>query len=37
VTAEHRAESRASWNRRDVMLSGLVVLLIIAVYLYFRG
>ena len=37
LTDEHRSESRASWNRWDVMLSGLVVLLIVAVYLYFRG
>jgi len=37
VTAEHRAESRSTWTRRDVMLSGAVLLLILAVYLYFRG
>jgi SSS family solute:Na+ symporter len=37
VTAEHRQESRASWTRGDVLLSGLVLVLILAVYLYFRG
>jgi len=37
VTDEHRQESRASWNRWDVILSGLVLVCILAVYLYFRG
>ena len=37
ITDEHREESRSSWTRWDVMASVLVVLLIIAVYLYFRG
>ena len=37
VTDEHRAESRASWNRWDLILSGLVIVAIISVYLYFRG
>ncbi len=37
VTAEHRAASRASWNRMDVAHSSVVLLLIPAAYLYFRG
>ena len=37
VAVEDRAKSRASWSRRDVVLSVVVVLLIICVYLYFRG
>ena len=37
VTAEDRAQSRGSWNRRDVIGSGVVLLLILAAYLYFRG
>jgi SSS family solute:Na+ symporter len=37
VTAEHRQESRASWTRWDVVASGVVLLLILAAYLYFRG
>jgi SSS family solute:Na+ symporter len=37
VTAEHRAESRSSWSWREVVASGLVLLLILAAYLYFRG
>ncbi len=37
VTAEHRAESRASWSRSEVVASALVLLLILAAYLYFRG
>jgi solute:Na+ symporter, SSS family len=37
VTAQHRAESRASWTRQEVLLSGTVLLLILAAYLYFRG
>ena len=37
VTDEHRAESRGSWDRRDVIFSGLVVVLIAMAYLYFRG
>jgi len=36
-TAEHRAVSRASWAGRDVAASGLVLLLILLAYLYFRG
>jgi SSS family solute:Na+ symporter len=37
VTAEHRKETRASWQARDVVASAVVLLLILAVYLYFRG
>lgn len=37
VTAEHRAESRRSWGRGDVVSSGVVLLLILAAYLYFNG
>jgi len=37
VTEEHRAESRASWGRTDVIASGVVLLLILAAYLYFNG
>jgi SSS family solute:Na+ symporter len=37
VTDEHRRESRASWNRGDVIASGVVLLLILAAYLYFNG
>jgi SSS family solute:Na+ symporter len=37
VTAQHREESRASWTRWDVIASGVVLLLILAAYLYFRG
>ena len=37
VTAEHRMESRASWNRWDVINSGIILFLILLAYLYFRG
>ena len=37
VTPEQRRESRASWNRGDVIASAVVLLLIFAAYLYFRG
>ena len=37
VTEEHRKESRASWQWRDVVTSGIVLALILAAYLYFRG
>jgi SSS family solute:Na+ symporter len=37
VTADQRAASRSSWNRTDVILSGVVLLLILTVYLYFNG
>jgi len=37
VTAEHRKESRASWQARDVISSAVVLALILAAYLYFTG
>jgi solute:Na+ symporter, SSS family len=37
VTSEQRRESRRSWNRWDVINSGVVLLLIAAAYLYFNG
>jgi SSS family solute:Na+ symporter len=37
ITAEHRRESRASWDRREVIASAAVLLLILAAYIYFSG
>jgi SSS family solute:Na+ symporter len=37
VTTEDRALSRASWSAREVIASGVVLLLILAAYLFFRG
>ncbi|MBE3111329.1 MAG: sodium/solute symporter [Acidobacteria bacterium] len=37
VTDEHKAESRSSWSRTEVFASVVVVLLIVAAYLYFNG
>lgn len=37
LSAEDRAETRASWNWKDVVLSVLMVALIIAIYTYFTG
>lgn len=37
VTAEHRRESRLSWNHWDVISSGIVLSLILVAYLYFTG
>jgi len=37
VTAEHKKESRASWQARDVIGSVIVLALILAAYLYFTG
>jgi SSS family solute:Na+ symporter len=37
VTTEQRQQSRTTWNRRDVIVSAFVLLLILAAYLYFRG
>src|SRR5881397_749471 len=37
VTPEQRQQSRASWTRNDVLASAVVLLLIVAAYLYFRG
>jgi len=37
ISAEDRRTSRSSWNRWDVINSGVVLLLILAAYLSFRG
>lgn len=37
VTDEHRKESRASWSTGDVVASVIVLVMILAAYLYFRG
>ena len=37
VTVEDRAQSRGSWDRWEVLASGVVLLLILVAYLYFRG
>ena len=37
VTAEHKAETRASWNQWDVINTGIVLALILAAYVYFSG
>ena len=37
VTPEQRRDSLASWTRADVIASVMVLLLILAAYLYFRG
>jgi len=37
LSPQDRAETRASWNMKDVVLSVLLVLLIIAIYMYFTG
>jgi SSS family solute:Na+ symporter len=37
VTPEQRQQSRASWSQGDVIASAVVLVLIIAAYLYFRG
>jgi SSS family solute:Na+ symporter len=37
VTAEQRAATRASWNRWDVINTSIVLVLILAVYIYFNG
>ncbi|HEK85610.1 MAG TPA: Na+/glucose cotransporter [Candidatus Aminicenantes bacterium] len=37
VTEEQRRATRSSWDARDVVASVIVVLLIIAIYLYFTG
>ena len=36
-TDEQKAESRASWGRRDVLGSAAVLVMILMAYLYFRG
>jgi SSS family solute:Na+ symporter len=37
MSEDHRAETRASWNKWDVISSGIVLLLILMAYLYFTG
>jgi solute:Na+ symporter, SSS family len=37
VTMEDRAQSRASWSGRELIASVVVLVLILAAYLYFRG
>jgi SSS family solute:Na+ symporter len=37
ATSEHRAETRASWDVRDLAGSALVLVAILIAYLYFRG
>ena len=37
MTDSDRAESRSSWNFYDVAASVLVIVLIVAAYLYFTG
>ena len=37
ITAEDRAQTRASWTWREVAGSGLVLVCILGAYLYFRG
>lgn len=37
VTEEHKKESRASWNKIDVITSAIVVALILCAYIYFTG
>jgi solute:Na+ symporter, SSS family len=37
VTEEHRRETRASWNRADVISSVFVLALILMAYIYFSG
>jgi len=37
ISDAHRQESRSSWNWLDVAVSGLVLVAILAAYLYFRG
>jgi SSS family solute:Na+ symporter len=37
VTVEDRASSRASWSAREVIASAVVLVLILAAYLYFTG
>jgi SSS family solute:Na+ symporter len=37
ITAEHRRESRASWDNRDLAASAAVLVAIVLAYLYFSG
>ena len=37
ATAEDRAQTRASWGRREVLASAAILLCILGAYIYFRG
>lgn len=37
TSAEDKLQTRASWNVRDVVTSALIIVLILAAYLYFQG
>ena len=37
MSEQDKLESRATWSMKDVVLSVLLVVLIIAVYMYFTG
>ncbi len=37
LTDEHKKESRSSWDLKDILSSTLVIVLIVAAYLYFTG
>jgi len=37
MSEDHRKETRKSWNRWDLITSGIVLLLILMAYLYFTG
>ncbi|WP_269525038.1 sodium:solute symporter [Coraliomargarita parva] len=37
VTDEQKAETRKSWNTTDIVWSGVILVLILSAYLYFRG
>ena len=37
LTAEDKLESRKTWNMKDVILSVLLVVIIISIYIFFRG
>ena len=37
VTDEHKKDSRSSWDARDIVSSVLVLVLILAAYLFFVG
>ena len=37
VTSEHKRETRASWTKKEVIASVIVVVLILCAYIYFSG
>ena len=37
ITDDHRKETRASWNKWDVIASVGIIVLIVAAYVYFSG